>query len=63
LRQIRKKRRALGKYSTTQQVRYELLEAEKIFKRYSIPYVDTTAISIEEISSRILDQTGIERKI
>ena len=63
LRQIRKERRALGKYSSTQQVRYELREAEKIFKRYSIPYVDTTAFSIEEISSRILDQTGIERKI
>ena len=63
LRQIRKERRALGKYSSTQQVRYELREAEKIFKRYSIPYVDTTAFSIEEISSRILDQTGIKRKI
>ena len=63
LRQIRKERRALGKYSSPQQVRYELREAEKIFKRYSIPYVDTTAFSIEEISSRILDQTGIKRKI
>ena len=63
LRQIRKKRRELGKYSTTQQVRYELREAEKLFKRYSIPYIDTTVISIEEISSRILDQRGIERKL
>ena len=63
LRQIRKERRPLGKYSSTQQVRYELREAEKIFKRYSIPYVDATKFSIEEISSRILDQTGIERKI
>jgi hypothetical protein len=63
LRQIRKERRALGKYSSAQQVRFELRETEKIFKRYGIPYVDTTEFSIEEISSRILDSTGVERRV
>lgn len=63
LRQIRKERRALGRYSTAQQVRFELREAEKIFKRYGIPYVDTTEFSIEEIASRILDSTGVERRV
>ena len=63
LRQIRKERRPLGKYSSTQQVRYELREAEKIFKKYGIPYVDTTEFSIEEISSRILDSKGVERRV
>jgi len=63
LRQIRKERRPLGKYSSAQQVRYELRESEKIFKRYRIPYVDTTEFSIEEISSRILDSTGVERRV
>ncbi|MGH8193346.1 MAG: posphoenolpyruvate synthetase regulatory kinase/phosphorylase PpsR [Woeseiaceae bacterium] len=63
LRQIRKERRALGRYSTAQQVRFELREAEKIFKRYGISYVDTTEFSIEEISSRILDSTGVERRV
>lgn len=63
LRQIRKERRALGRYSTAQQVRFELREAEKIFKRYNIPYVDTTEFSIEEIASRILDSTGVERRV
>jgi regulator of PEP synthase PpsR (kinase-PPPase family) len=63
LRQIRKERRALGKYSSAQQVRFELRETEKIFKRYGIPYVDTTKFSIEEISSRILDSTGVERRV
>ncbi len=63
LQQIRRERRALGKYSSAQQVRYELREAEKIFKKYSIPYVDTTEFSIEEISSRILDSTGVERRV
>ena len=63
LRQIRKERRALGRYATAQQVRFELREAEKIFKKYGIPYVDTTEFSIEEISSRILDSTGVERRV
>jgi len=63
LRQIRKERRPMGRYSSAQQVRYELREAAKIFKRYGIPYVDTTEFSIEEISSRILDKTGVERRV
>ena len=63
LQQIRKERRALGHYSSMQQVRYELREAGKIFKKYSIPYVDTTEFSIEEIASRILNSTGVERRV
>ena len=63
LRQIRKERRPMGSYSTAQQVRFELREAEKLFRRHGIPSVDTTAFSIEEISSRILDSTGVERRV
>ena len=63
LRQIRKERRPMGRYSSAQQVRYELREAAKLFKRFGIPYVDTTEFSIEEISSRILDKTGVERRV
>ncbi|MCH9004968.1 MAG: kinase/pyrophosphorylase [Proteobacteria bacterium] len=63
LRQIRKERRSLGKYSSAQQVRFELRETKKIFRRYAIPHVDTTKFSIEEISSRILDTTGVERRV
>jgi regulator of PEP synthase PpsR (kinase-PPPase family) len=63
LREIRKERRPLGRYATPQQVRFELREAEKIFRRYGIPFVNTTAFSIEEISSRILDTTGVERRV
>lgn len=61
--EIRKERRAMGKYSSPQQVRFELREADKIFRRYNIPSVDTTKFSIEEISSRILDSTGVERRV
>ncbi len=63
LRQIRKERRPMGTYSSAQQVRFELRESNKIFRRYGIPHVDTTRFSIEEISSRILDSTGVERRV
>jgi regulator of PEP synthase PpsR (kinase-PPPase family) len=63
LQQIRKERRPVGKYASAQQVRYELRESEKLFKKLGIPYVDTTKFSIEEISSRILDSTGVDRRV
>jgi regulator of PEP synthase PpsR (kinase-PPPase family) len=63
LQQIRKERRPIGRYSSAQQVRFELRETEKLFRRYGIPNVDTTKFSIEEIASRILDSTGVERRV
>lgn len=63
LQQIRRERRSLGRYSSMQQVRYELREAERLFKKYNVPYVDTTQFSIEEISSRILETKGVERRV
>ena len=54
----------MGKYSSAQQVRFELTgNQRKLFRRYGIPSVDTTEFSIEEISSRILDSTGVERRV
>ena len=63
LQQIRKERRSLGRYSSAQQVRYELREATKICNRNGISIIDTTEFSIEEISSRILSSTGVERRV
>ncbi len=63
LRQIRKERRPMGRYSSAQQVRFEIRESEKLFKKYGVPFVDTTEFSIEEISSRILDSTGVDRRV
>lgn len=63
LQQIRKERRPVGRYSSAEQVRFELRGAEGLFRRYQIPFVDTTSFSIEEIASTILSGTGIERRI
>lgn len=63
LQQIRNERRPESRYASRQQVAYELRAAEAVFARYSIPVIDTTECSIEEIASRILSNTGIERRL
>jgi len=63
LRQIRLERRSVGRYASAQQVSFELRAAERLFKRYNIPYIDTTRCSVEEIASTILNVTGIERRV
>lgn len=63
LRQIRLERRPRGRYATVEQVGFELRAAEALFTRYDIPHIDTTHSSIEEIASKILDHTGVERRV
>jgi len=63
LQQIRNERRPDSRYSSPRQVAFEVRAAESLFERHGIPMIDTTECSIEEISSRILDRTGIERRL
>ena len=63
LQQIRNERRPGSRYASAPQVQYEVRAAESLFDRQGIPYLDTTECSIEEISSRILDRTGVERRV
>jgi regulator of PEP synthase PpsR (kinase-PPPase family) len=63
LQQIRNERRPNSRYASSQQVDFEVRTAESIFKRFNIHYINTTECSIEEIASRILDKTGLERRL
>ena len=63
LQQIRHERRPDSRYASSRQVAFEVRAAESLFERSGIPVIDATECSIEEISSRILDRTGIERRI
>jgi regulator of PEP synthase PpsR (kinase-PPPase family) len=63
LQQLRHERRPDGRYASQQQVQYELRAAEALFARYSIPCLDTSECSIEEIASHILETSGIERRV
>jgi regulator of PEP synthase PpsR (kinase-PPPase family) len=63
LQQIRTERRPESRYASAQQVAFEIRAAERLFERLGIPFLDTTDCSIEEIGSRILHKTGIERRV
>jgi regulator of PEP synthase PpsR (kinase-PPPase family) len=63
LQQIRTERRPDSRYSSAKQVQYEVRAAEALCTRYSIPQLNTTECSIEEIASRILNDTGIPRRL
>jgi regulator of PEP synthase PpsR (kinase-PPPase family) len=63
LQQIRQERRPDSRYASAAQVAFELRAAESLFQRQGIPCINTTECSIEEIASRILDRTGIERRL
>ncbi len=61
LHEIRQSRMENSRYSSLKQCRLEVKEVEMLFKRERIPYIDTTNHSVEEIATKILDVTGLER--
>lgn len=58
LQRIRQERRATGRYATLEQCQWEISAAEKLYQRHRIPFIDTTAMSIEEIAAKILAKLG-----
>ncbi len=62
LRQIRQARRPDSPYATLARCRKEVNMVEQLFDRYRIPLLDTSHISIEEIASRIMRDSGLKRR-
>ena len=58
---IRQERRPNSRYSSTQQCRYELRAVEQMYQRYNIKYINTSKMSVEEISARIIRDNGLHR--
>ncbi len=63
LHEIRSERLPNSRYASLAQCQHELSEVEKLFKDEKIPFLNTTALSIEEISARILAQTGLQKRL
>ncbi len=59
LRQIREERRPDSRYASPAQVNYELREAERLYRRHGISFMDTTHTSVEEIAARVLHDKGL----
>ncbi len=58
---IRDGRMANSKYSSARQCRMEVREVEKLYKNEQIPFINTTKLSVEEITAKILTETGLQR--
>jgi len=60
---IRNGRYANSDYASQQQCESELNKVESMFRREAIPYLNTTSLSVEEISTRLLDMSGLKRRM
>ncbi len=58
---IRQARRPDSRYASPQQCRYELRAVEEMYQRHKIRYINTAQMSVEEISARIIRDTGLHR--
>jgi regulator of PEP synthase PpsR (kinase-PPPase family) len=63
LQQIRSERYDKGRYAQLKQCQYEVAQAEALFRRERIPYVDTTSKSVEEIAATILHRAHLKRDL
>ena len=60
---IREERYANSRYASLKQCEFETRQYQAVLKRYKIPHLDSTRLSIEELSTQIMDSVGIERGI
>lgn len=63
LRKIRSERRPNSRYASVAQCRREISEVEALFGANGIKSFDTSATSIEEIASQLLQETGLKRRL
>lgn len=61
LSEVRNERRPNSTYSSLKQCRDEVAAAERLMRIEGIPWLSTTTRSIEEISTKILDEVGLDR--
>ena len=56
---IRQQRRPNSRYASIEQCRFEIKAVEEIYQRNGIHYLNTSTMSVEEISARIVADTGL----
>jgi regulator of PEP synthase PpsR (kinase-PPPase family) len=58
---IRSERRPDSRYASRDNCRFEVNEAESMFRQHAVPFISTTHKSIEEIASTIMHKTTLAR--
>ncbi|UYM15776.1 posphoenolpyruvate synthetase regulatory kinase/phosphorylase PpsR [Endozoicomonas euniceicola] len=60
---IRHERKPNSRYASRQQCQHEVSSVEEIYRQENIPSVNSTDYSVEEIATRIMAMTGLERRM
>lgn len=63
LHRIRSERKPNSKYADIANCAFEVREAEALMRQEGIPYIDATAMSVEEMATTILHQAELKRHI
>lgn len=63
LQQIRQERKAGGQYASLKQCQYEVRQAEALYRKESIPCLDGTTMSVEEIATAILQKIKLSSRL
>ena len=58
---IREERRPNSRYASVNQCRFELRAVEEMYLRHRIAHINTSRMSVEEISARIIRDNGLHR--
>jgi regulator of PEP synthase PpsR (kinase-PPPase family) len=61
LHRIREERRPGSEYASLRQCRNEIGAAENLYRSNAIPFLDSTAVSIEELAIEIMQRIGVIR--
>lgn len=62
LAEVRNERRPNSQYASLKQCRNEIADAERLMRMENIPWLSTTTKSIEEISTKVLEEVGLNRR-
>ncbi|MGR5422124.1 posphoenolpyruvate synthetase regulatory kinase/phosphorylase PpsR [Vibrio sp. PNB22_4_1] len=63
LTEIRENRMSGSEYASTEQCKLELDTVEALFRREALPYINTSSLSVEEITTRIMERAGMKRRL
>jgi regulator of PEP synthase PpsR (kinase-PPPase family) len=61
LHQVRTERRPGSKYASLPQCAYELRQAESLYRKQNVPFINSANMSIEEISAMIMQEKALQR--
>ena len=62
LHQVRTERRPGSKYASLPQCAYELRQAESLYRKQNVPFINSANMSIEEIAAIVLQEKDLRRQ-